>query len=172
MRRPRGFTLVELLVVLGIIAVLISILMPALSVVRSQARKTACKSQLRQIGSAFRMYLNENRERYPLAPALPSVNPNKLPTIVDFLGKYVAKNHEVFHCPADMDVFPAEGVSYFYYNELGERKIEESFFFKILGMSTKVPIMWDAGNYHGGSVPFNWLFADGHVDQFIQKAQQ
>src|SRR4051794_608267 len=99
MRRTRGFTLVELLVVLGIITVLISILMPAISMARSQARKTACKSQLRQLGTAFRMYLNENRERYPLAAALPSVNPNKYPTIVEYLDKYLGKNRELFHCP-------------------------------------------------------------------------
>jgi prepilin-type N-terminal cleavage/methylation domain-containing protein/prepilin-type processing-associated H-X9-DG protein len=55
-----GFSLVELLVVVGIIALLLAILMPVLSRVRKMARSTACLSHLQQLGDCYRIYLNSN----------------------------------------------------------------------------------------------------------------
>jgi prepilin-type N-terminal cleavage/methylation domain-containing protein/prepilin-type processing-associated H-X9-DG protein len=63
--RRAGFTLVELLVVIGIIALLISILMPALSKARKQALNANCMSNLRSIGQALQIYAAENKGKMP-----------------------------------------------------------------------------------------------------------
>jgi prepilin-type N-terminal cleavage/methylation domain-containing protein/prepilin-type processing-associated H-X9-DG protein len=62
-RRTFGFTLVELLVVIGIIGVLISLLLPALNHARQQAKRTACLSNLRQLTMAWAMYADEHNGR-------------------------------------------------------------------------------------------------------------
>lgn len=64
-RTRRGFTLTELLVVMGLVALLISLLMPALGQARAAAETTGCLSNLRQMGTAWTMYLAENRGHLP-----------------------------------------------------------------------------------------------------------
>lgn len=59
----RGFTLVELLVVIGVIAMLIALLLPALSAARTQARLVTCSSNLRQMGQLLTLYATQNRNR-------------------------------------------------------------------------------------------------------------
>jgi prepilin-type processing-associated H-X9-DG protein len=62
---PTAFSLVELLVVIGIIAILISLLLPSLSRAREQSRRVQCLSNLRQLGIAIVMYTNENQGKLP-----------------------------------------------------------------------------------------------------------
>jgi len=98
----RAFTLVELLVVIGIIAVLISILLPALSKVRESSSLTKCLSNIRQINTSLMLYLNDNKGRLPdaeysngssspLSPAYLNAAPGTLVNVTDGGGRALSK---------------------------------------------------------------------------------
>ena len=69
-RRRSGFTLVELLVVIAMIAILAALLFPVFAEVRERARQTACLSNLKQIGMAVAPYADDNNDMYPLGSLL------------------------------------------------------------------------------------------------------
>lgn len=101
--RAKAFTLVELLVVIGIIALLVAILLPALSKSREQAIRIQCASNIRQWGQAFAAYGNENKGTFPYnGPAIPIVCPvggkgmSWTSSIVqDFYADYLLANHNL-----------------------------------------------------------------------------
>lgn len=66
MRRNKGFTLIELLVVIAIIAILAAILFPVFAKAREAARATSCLSNMKQLGTAFQMYMNESDMLLPI----------------------------------------------------------------------------------------------------------
>ncbi len=65
-RRMKAFTLIELLVVVAIIAVLVSLLLPALGRARAMAKQTTCLGNMRQLGTATQIYMSDNQDWYPI----------------------------------------------------------------------------------------------------------
>src|SRR5687767_13055317 len=110
-QRAAAFTLVELLVVIGIIAVLVAMLLPALNRAREKARIIQCASNFRQVGQITAMYQNEHRLYFPPAHLSPPANYSTLnqgPVIFLPEGRlrhYAgaepgALTHPVFICPS------------------------------------------------------------------------
>jgi prepilin-type N-terminal cleavage/methylation domain-containing protein/prepilin-type processing-associated H-X9-DG protein len=182
----RAFTLVELLVVIGILVVLIALLLPSIGRAREQTRRTACASNQRTLGQALFMYANTYKDR------LPNGNPKFV--WVDYLGAnqvmiafndLFVKEPRVYLCPSDMDspqpdtIVSADElqpnsarISYDFYSlyfppEAGP------FLTKLKG---RAPLAWDLdggprdpaaprgnGLQNHGATGGNVLFADGHV---------
>ena len=146
--RRHAFTLVELLVVVSIIALLVGILVPVLKGAKDAARRTACASNLRQLGTAIRMYLVESNDVLPAATPFgglpgwghgaPFDFPDIATVLKPYLSKQVADQDAVFHCPADVpgrtrrpgeldgkSFYDTDGASYAYNFRLSGRKMYE-----------------------------------------------
>jgi prepilin-type N-terminal cleavage/methylation domain-containing protein/prepilin-type processing-associated H-X9-DG protein len=108
MSKRRAFTLVELLVVIGIIAVLIAMLLPALKRAKEQANRVACQSNLKQLGIGLQLYTGDHKGWFPAPGANPRPEdwihwqPNRKideGSIVKYFGKKFSPG--LYRCPSD-----------------------------------------------------------------------
>jgi prepilin-type N-terminal cleavage/methylation domain-containing protein len=115
-RHRRAFTLVELLVVIGIIAILISVLIPVLGKARESSQRTACLSNLREVMNSLRLYAATFKDACPIGYVgdlkqfsyVMNINGTSTPHTVTSIGFVAlagfAKNGKQFYCPSEQDI--------------------------------------------------------------------
>ena len=162
----RAFTVVELLVVMGIVAVLAGVAVPLYSRVTQNARAAQCVSNLRQLGTGLVLYLGDHNMRMPVLLAGRKNKTDPGPVIDDTLNVYVT-DPRVFACPADAAGIAAQsGTSYYWNVAINGQPAVALHMLNLATTSSNIPVLSDKGPFH----PYltnqvNLLYADGHADK-------
>lgn len=158
----RAFTLLELLVVLGVIASLVALGFPAYRRASQGARAAACLSNLRQLGGALNMYLADHEMRMPVLEAGRRRKDEEKPAIDNTLDSY-ATDRRVFACPADGRFARETGTSYFWNTALNGQPVS-SLRFLFVEDASRIPILSDKEGFHPYQAnKVNILYGDGHA---------
>lgn len=171
----RAFTLVELLVVIGVIGLLTSLLLPAVSRATEAARSTACLGNLRQVGIALQLYVQENHNRLPVlhdrgfeTNTLPDLDRSATMDIA--LAPQLGATH-VLRCPSDRKrFFEQTGSSYSWNSLLNGQDADHLRVFTLEFDPHQIPVVFDKEAFHaarGVKRGVNYLYADGHIKNLL-----
>ena len=165
-RSRHGFTLVEIIVVMAIVAVLVAIAFPVSSRVIQSGKATGCVSNLRNLGIALHLYLGEHNQMMPNLQAGRQSISQDIPVIDNTLNAYV-RDTRVFACPADNQGLAAStGTSYYWNSVLSNQSVTNLRFLLANGQNSEIPVLSDKEGFHPyTSNKVNLLYADGHASQ-------
>ncbi len=154
----RGFTLVEVLVVLAVLAALAGVGVAVGRTVLARSRQAACLGQLRGLGAALEAYLQDHQRKMPeLAAGRASKAEDGPPVLETALLPYV-ENPQAFRCPADRREFARSGSSYLWNSTLSGLHETQLRFFGLTDRPDQIPLVTDKEAWHPGGV--NFLYAD------------
>jgi prepilin-type N-terminal cleavage/methylation domain-containing protein/prepilin-type processing-associated H-X9-DG protein len=170
----RSFTLIELLVVMAIIGVLAGLLLPTLGRAREAGRSTACLSNLRQVGIALQLYVQDHNNRLPImrdqlfeTNAAPTTN---LATIDVVLSNYLGAA-AVLRCPSDRKGVYAQTRSSYSWNSLLNGQDADHLRVMAIDFDPhQIPVVFDKEAFHAARGPkrgINFLYADGHIKNLL-----
>lgn len=185
----QGFSLIELLVTISIIAIVIGILIPTLPRVYDSAHRAGCQANLHSIWQGCLMHLHDHKDVFPEAKYMPDpwLSGDTNPSLNTALAGYLeGEDSKVWECPGDSDVYGYEYTndgkdltclsSYTYSAGLSGQTIEGSFYVRFLGFQPDEVVVlrdFDGGSFETQAgdevrVDFfhndrNFIFGDGHV---------
>lgn len=172
-RRCRGFVTYEPLIHIAIIGLLLAILFPALAKARDRARSTTCQSNLRQLGSALRLYAQDYDGRLPAAAAdpLPAPVQDGPPSLSLVLAPYVP-DPDQWRCRADNGI--GEMVRPSAYTELGSSYVYRAewarFDTPLAALPPRAALLADASDTWHPKGRRTTLFADGNARALLPDA--
>lgn len=163
----RAFTILELLVVIGLIAMLAALAVPAYQRTVEAGRATACSGHLRQLGVALNGYLGENEMKMPILKAGREKITDDVPVIDNTLDKYVTEK-AIFACPADPRWAAASGTSYHWNVALNGQPVASLNFLRVIQNRSRIPVLGDKEGFHPYlDTKVNILYADGHASKDV-----
>lgn len=167
--RGRGFTLIELLITFTIVAVLVVVAVPATDRILHKARAAHCLGNLRSLGTALQLYLNDHSNLMPTLVTARESKESEEEAIDNVLNEYT-EDDRVFCCKADAkNLCKTTGTSYLWNNLLNGQDSASLNFFGFIKDGTRIPVMSDKEGWHKyRNVQVNILYADGHVDKDIK----
>jgi len=159
----KGFTLVELIVVISIIAVLSALALPSYKIVLAHSNSSRCLSNLRALGASLNLYLADHGMTMPQMVAARESTAQQDPALDTVLAPYV-DDKSVFVCPAGRAIAMTTGTSYSWNNALNGQNFNSLNMFGVLNTLSSIPVFFDKSAFHqyAGS-PVNMLYADGHA---------
>jgi prepilin-type N-terminal cleavage/methylation domain-containing protein/prepilin-type processing-associated H-X9-DG protein len=165
----RAFTLIELLITISIIAALVVIAVPATERVVHKSRATACLGNLRSLGSALQLYLNDHGNYMPTLVTARESKDSDEDAIDNTLDEYT-EDKKVFCCRGDMKrLCETTGTSYLWTSLLNGQNASSLDIFGVIKDGTRIPVITDKEGWHKyRDVQVNILYADGHVDKDIR----